>query len=214
MPFPGVRRIACFLYPACLAGGARVLLDYPVPPQVINLLKYSLSGSRPPRRKPVPVIIIGADAPVGAAIAEAVAPAAAEVRVFISDQALSDEFKRRGAKVALGDVSDFSHVEAACLHCFCAIWVMEAAADERERAFAADPGTVFAGWARAAVAAQIKRAIWVGTGADHDLAPAPPPGSPMETARVVADSSRFGNVREVAEETARLEGARRLPDGY
>lgn len=162
----------------------------------------------------MPVIVIGADAPVGDAIAEAVAPAAAEVRVFISDEARSDEFKRRGAKVALGDVSDFSHVEAACLHCFCAILVMEAASDQRERSFASDRREVFAGWARAATAARVKRVIWVGTRADHALAPAPPPGAPMETARVAVDSSRWGSLREAAEETARLEGAGRLPDGY
>lgn len=162
----------------------------------------------------MPVIIIGADTPVGAAIAEAVAPAAAEMRVFISDEERSEGFKQQGAKVALGDVSDFSHVEAACLHCFCAVLVMEAAADGRERSFAADPQSTWRGWARAASAAGIKRAVWVGAGADLEDLPAPPADSPMETARVATDGSGPGNLRAVAEETARLEGARRLPDGY
>lgn len=162
----------------------------------------------------MPVIIIGADTPVGAAIAEAVAPAAAEMRVFISDEERSEGFKQQGAKVALGDVSDFSHVEAACLHCFCAVLVMEAAADGRERSFAADPQSTWRGWARAAAAAGIKRAVWVGAGADLEDLPAPPADSPMETARVSTDRRGPGNLRAVAEETARLEGARRLPDGY
>lgn len=158
----------------------------------------------------MPVIIVGADAPVGELIVEAVAPAAAEVRAFISDVERADEFKQRGAKVAVGDVSDHSHVEGACLHCFCAILVMDAASDSRERSFAPHARAVFQGWGLAIAAAGVRRAIWVGAPADLEVLPEPDPGN-METARVSTDPARHPHLRSVAGEVARLEGLRRLP---
>lgn len=158
----------------------------------------------------MPVIIVGADAPVGELIVEAVAPAAAEVRAFISDGERADEFKRRGAKVAVGDVSDHSHVEGACLRCFCAILVMEAASDSRERSFASEARAVFRGWGRAVAAAGVRRAIWVGAPADLDDLP-PPGAENLETARVSTDPADHPDLRSIAGEAARLEGLRRLP---
>lgn len=158
----------------------------------------------------MPVIIVGADAPVGELIVEAVLPAAAEVRAFISDGERADGFKQQGAKVAVGDVSDHSHVEGACLHCFCAILVMEAAADSRERSFASDARAVFRGWGRAVAAAGVRRAIWVGSPADWDGLPEPGAGN-LETARVSTDPADHPDLRSAAGEAARLEGLRRLP---
>ena len=93
----------------------------------------------------MPVIIVGADTAVGDAIVNAVVPNAVEVRTFISDEARVDEFKRRGTKVATGDVSDASHIEGASLRCFCAVLVIDAATDDRERAFAQSTATTLAG---------------------------------------------------------------------
>ena len=77
----------------------------------------------------MPVIVIGADTPVGDTIVEAVSRSAAEVRAFISDDRRADDLKTMNVKVALGDISDSSHLEAAALNCFCAILVVEAATD-------------------------------------------------------------------------------------
>lgn len=109
----------------------------------------------------MPVIIVGADTPVGTAIVDAVAPQAAETRTFISDPDRIDEFKALEAKVAMGDVSDASHIEGAAMRCFCAVLVTEAARDDRERSFASDPMTVLDGWADAVRTAGVQRVIWV-----------------------------------------------------
>lgn len=119
----------------------------------------------------MPVIVIGADTPAGDAIVDALLPNAVEVRVFISDEDRTAEFKRRGTKVATGDVSDASHVEGAALRCFCAVLVVEAAHDARPRAFAGEPESVVAGWAAAAREAAVQRVIWVGSETDRSIIP-------------------------------------------
>ncbi len=84
-----------------------------------------------------------------------------EVRVFVTDPDVADEWRRVGAKVALGDVSDDSHVASACLNCFSVVLVGRAARDERLRSFADSDEAVFQGWARAVTTAGVKRVIWV-----------------------------------------------------
>ena len=151
----------------------------------------------------MPVIIVGADTAVGDAIVNAVVPNAVEVRTFISDEARVDEFKRRGTKVATGDVSDASHIEGASLRCFCAVLVIDAATDDRERAFAQSTATTLAGWATAIRNSGVKRAIWVGVDPDS----AEFPDSVAEVAVVVGDDDLLG----VAQAVARLEDAEQLP---
>ena len=151
----------------------------------------------------MPVIIVGADTAVGDAIVNAVVPNAVEVRTFISDEARVDEFKRRGTKVATGDVSDASHIEGASLRCFCAVLVIDAATDDRERAFAQSTTTTLAGWATAIRNSGVKRAIWVGVDPDS----AELPDSVAEVAVVVGDDDLLG----VAQAVARLEDAEQLP---
>jgi nucleoside-diphosphate-sugar epimerase len=112
----------------------------------------------------MPVIVIGADTPAGSAIIEALAAPGREVRAFVSDPDVAAALKEQGIKVALGDVSDDSHVEAASLHCFSAVLVSEAARDGRERSFAATELDVLRGWARAVSAAAVRRVIWVHEG--------------------------------------------------
>ena len=69
--------------------------------------------------------------------------------------------KRRGAKVAVGDVSDASHLAAAALNCFSAVFIGAAAGDQRERSFADDPAGVLSAWAEAVDDAGVRRVIWV-----------------------------------------------------
>ena len=109
----------------------------------------------------MPVTIIGADTKVGGAVVEALLPRQGEVRVFVTDPDAAADIRSRGAKVALGDVSDGSHIGAAALSAFDAVLIAEAATDGRERSFAADETAVFAEWAAALSEAGVQRAIWV-----------------------------------------------------
>jgi putative NADH-flavin reductase len=117
----------------------------------------------------MPVIIIGADTEVGAAVVESLLPRQGEVRVFVTDPDAAAALRGRGAKVALGDVSDGSHIGAAALSAFDAVLIAEAATDDRERSFASDEAAVFAEWAEALSEAGLQRAIWVGDGSIPEL---------------------------------------------
>lgn len=118
----------------------------------------------------MPVIVIGADTPIGASIIDALLPRDGEVRAFVTDAATGLALKDRGAKVAIGDVSDGSHVGGAALNAFCAVVVGEAAVDDRERSFAADPAAVVAAWAEGLADAAVARVIAV----DHRDVPIGP----------------------------------------
>jgi hypothetical protein len=109
----------------------------------------------------MPVIVIGADTLYGRAAIEALLPGVGELRAFISDPAELDELKRRGIKVAIGDVSDGSHVGGAAMRAFCAVAVPDAAFDDRERSFADTPEAVMAAWADGLRDAGIQRVIWL-----------------------------------------------------
>jgi putative NADH-flavin reductase len=113
----------------------------------------------------MPVIVVGADTPTGRAIVSALVQPDREVRAFVSDPTVAEELKRVGVKVALGDVSDPSHVAGACIRCFSAVLVAEAATDDRERSFARTADAVLDGWVEAVSDAQVTRVIWVGEGA-------------------------------------------------
>ena len=112
----------------------------------------------------MPLIIVGADTAAGEAILERFQSPEREIRVFVTDEAKGLELKHRGFKVATGDVSDESHVEAASLRCFSAVLIAEAAADSRERSFASTPEAVLEGWARAVGSSGVTRVIWVTEG--------------------------------------------------
>ena len=88
--------------------------------------------------------------------------------------------------MALGDVSDPSHVGAACLRCFSAVLVTEAAHDGRERSFASGPEAVLAGWVDAVREAAVNRVIWVGEGGTEVAG--------IPTAMVTADDGAPGMV--------------------
>lgn len=126
----------------------------------------------------MPVIVVGADTTVGRAIIDALIEPGREVRAFVSDLDIADELRAQGVKVALGDVSDPSHVGGACTRCFSAVLVTEAASDGRERSFAETPETVLTGWVEAVRDAHVTRVIWVGEGA------IPVPGVEVATVNV------------------------------
>lgn len=109
----------------------------------------------------MPVIVIGADTPIGSEIVDALIPRSGEVRAFVSDPETAARLRERGLKVALGDVSDGSHVGWAAMRAFSAVLVWEAASDERERAFAGSPPQVARAWVDGLEEAGVTRAIWV-----------------------------------------------------
>lgn len=115
----------------------------------------------PPYPVGVPVIVVGADTPQGRPIVEALLERAGEVRAFVSDPAAAADLKEFGVKVAVGDVSDPSHVGGATLQVFSAVAVAAAARDRRPRAFADDPEDVLATWAQAFADAGVRRVIYV-----------------------------------------------------
>lgn len=143
----------------------------------------------------MPVIVVGADTPIGDAIISTICRSAAEVRAFITGDTAADRLKERGVKVAMGDVSDNSHVEAAALYCFCAVLVTEAAHDDRDRAFARHSDEVLDGWAEATRNAGVRRVIWVAE--EHRKEPYPE--SVGEVATVVVEGDVEGAARAVGE---------------
>ena len=145
-------------------------------------------------------MVVGADTPVGEVIIGELVDPDREVRAFVSDPSCGVRFKEAGVKVALGDVSDTSHVSSACLRCHTAVLVCEAARDGREISFAADARELFAQWAQAVSEAGVRRVIWV---ADHPVPAADVP----EQATV--DSALASE--EIAEQVAELDDAPSLP---
>lgn len=112
----------------------------------------------------MPVIVVGADTPCGTAVLDALLPRQGEVRAFVTDPAAGAALKERNVKVAIGDVSDGSHVGGAALRSFCAIAITEAAHDDRERSFAATPSAVVAAWAEGLRESGVRRVIVVDDG--------------------------------------------------
>ena len=147
----------------------------------------------------MPVMVVGADTENGRALIDGLVAPGREVRAFVSDPGAVAGLKALGVKVALGDVSDESHVQGCLTNCFTAVLVTEAARDGRERSFAMSEEHVLRGWASAAAASGVSRVIWV-----HD-GEAPSAG-PVETRTVSPQSARL------VEEVKALDDARVLPD--
>jgi nucleoside-diphosphate-sugar epimerase len=147
----------------------------------------------------MPVIVIGADSPLGEWITSRLAAPDREVRAFVSSPAAGARLKQSGIKVAIGDLSDEGHIGAACTHCFGAVMIEEALRDGRELAFAS-PDRAASGWVAAAAEARITRVIWVGGN--------PPVFSSPQSA-VVSVEGRSAS--EVADEVAYLDDLAQLP---
>lgn len=148
----------------------------------------------------MPVIVIGADTPVGSSIIDGLLPRDGEVRAFVSDIETGLALKERSAKVAIGDISDGSHVGGAALNTFCAVVISEAAIDTRERSFASDPAAVIAAWVEGLTDARVKRVIVV----DH---PDVPIGKLPDVAEQFALVDGRLTPAEITSDVQRLEAA-------
>ena len=143
----------------------------------------------------MPVIVVGADTPLGGAIVGALAERGGEIRAFVGDGESAKTLRALGVKVAVGDMSDGSHLTAASHQAFTAVCVEAALHDGRPFAFAADADGVVDTWRTAIRDAGVRRAIWVGTrspapllGCAPDVAAVQTQGRPEpDIAREVAD---------------------------
>jgi nucleoside-diphosphate-sugar epimerase len=147
----------------------------------------------------MPVLVIGADHPVGLEIVRQLAAPDREVRAFITSPDIGPDLRRLGVKVAVGDLSDESHITAAASRCFSLIMIEAALTDGRELAFADSEKTKLA-WSRAAAQAGVTRAIWVG---DR------PPTIATTESVVVGVGGKAA--QEVAAEAVRLDEVAELP---
>ncbi len=136
----------------------------------------------------MPVMVVGADTPEGNLIVMSLVQPEREVRAFVTDPQAAADLRRVGVKVAVGDVSDESHIAGACLNCFTVVLVGRAATDDRPRAFARSEEEVLSLWASGVTSAGVARVIWV-----HD--DDPPAVAVPEMA--VADPARSDLVEEV-----------------
>lgn len=153
----------------------------------------------------MPVIVVGADTALGVATIDALLPRSGEVRAFVTDPNAAADLRSRGVKVALGDVSDGSHVGGAARNAYCAVLVAAAAMDDRERAFADTPEAVIHSWIDGLNDAGITRAIFVGDPGITALA-----GLHAELAVVTTGGK---STAEVVAAVSRLEDAVELPEG-
>lgn len=143
-------------------------------------------------------MVVGADTERGRRITQRFLEPEREVRAFVTDPGVADDLKAGGAKVAIGDVSDDSHLAGACLNCFSVVLVADAAIDERTRSFAAAPDKVLEAWARAVDSADVRRVIWVLSGGSA-------PSVSIEEVAVVDPEDP-----DLVEAVFRLDDARRL----
>ena len=144
----------------------------------------------------MPILVVGADHPIGFRIVEALVHPDREVRAFVSDPAIGTRIKSLGAKLAIGDLSDEGHLSAAATNCFSIAFVEPAITDGRELSFL-NATEIPASWARAAAEARVMRVIWVGEAA--------PSFSVKEVATVDTSDQSL-----VAAEVARLDDLQRL----
>ena len=121
----------------------------------------------------MPVLVVGADTVQGAAIAGALEQRPWEKRAFVTDPQAAEALRDKSWKVAVGDVSDGSHVAGAALGCFTAVLIPEAAFDARERSFARSPAATLGVWVDALSEAGLQRVIWLEDGrvVDADAGP-------------------------------------------
>ena len=150
----------------------------------------------------MPVIVIGADTPVGNAVVSALKPKSGEIRVFVSDPDAAARY-RTIAKVAIGDLSDGSHVGGAAIGAFCAIAIAEAAHASRERYFADTPEAIFDQWADGLADAGVGRIIFIG--ATRDTAAATTLRSAAAEFMFVETTDK--SPKSIAAEVARVEAA-------
>jgi uncharacterized protein YbjT (DUF2867 family) len=147
----------------------------------------------------MPVIVVGADTDYGTAVAEALSTRAGEVRAFVTDPASAKPLRVLGIKVAIGDVSDASHLAGAAYGAYSAVLIAEAGLDDRERSFASSHEALLSAWADGLREAGVSRIIWVAPDANlpEAIAATGVPGAVVDT--------RGRSAGQVAAETVRLD---------
>jgi hypothetical protein len=155
----------------------------------------------------MPVIIVGADTPLGEKVVAAFDPLRREVRAFVTDVASAERLKRSHVKVAVGDVSDGSHVGGAALRSFSAVLLAEAATDGRERSFASTADGVVAAWVQGLHDAGVERVIWV----DDGSVPSAAETLGRSGAQVAHVTTRDRSDQDVVDEITALDDAEKLP---
>jgi uncharacterized protein YbjT (DUF2867 family) len=153
----------------------------------------------------MPVIVVGADTHLGETIISALAARGGEIRAFVSDAARGATLRAQGVKVAVGDLSDGSHLVGAAHDAFTAVFIEAALLDGRPCEFAADSTAVVTTWKAAISEAGVQRAIWVGAASQYALA-----GFAPEFAVVVPEDR---SDREIALDVADLNDRRDLTGG-
>lgn len=146
----------------------------------------------------MPVIVIGADTDLGPAVVDGLLPRDGEIRVFVTDDAAADAYRTLGVKVAIGDVSDGSHVGGAALNAFSAVLMAAATVDDRLRSFAEDAEEVMDAWAEGLEDAGVRRAIFVATGQIPNPSEALAAATP-EFVVLVPDPDPAGTADRIAE---------------
>lgn len=156
----------------------------------------------------MPVLVVGADTVHGAAITAALDGRAGERRAFVSDPTAAEALKDRSWKVAIGDVSDGSHVGGAAMGAFTVVLVPEAAFDGRERSFARSPAACIQAWMTAIAEAKVTRLIWLDdprvAGADQ--------GFRTRVPEVAVVSTEQRDPASIAADVARLDDLAHLDD--
>ncbi len=149
----------------------------------------------------MPAIVIGADTALGEVVVAALTANRGEVRAFVSDPSVAKRLRDGGVKVAVGDVSDGSHIAGAAAGCFSAVVIPEAAFDARERSFSASPAETITAWASALTDASLTRVIWL---EDHRVAGASR-GFERSISEVAVIATNGRTAAEIATEAARLD---------
>jgi hypothetical protein len=149
----------------------------------------------------VPAIIIGADTPLGSAIASGIDATDREVRAFVSDPATSADLRALGINTAVGDVSDGSHISAAASGCFTAIIDPTMALDVRERSFSTSPDTTILIWGQGLQEAGVTRIIWL----QHDAIPSIPASMRTSSPEFVVIATHGQKPSSVAAEVFRID---------
>lgn len=144
----------------------------------------------------MPVIVVGADTPLGETIVAALVSGGGEIRAFATDPDRAAGLRALGAKVAVGDLSDGSHVGAAAYNTFTAVIVEESAFDGRQFSFAANATEVLKTWVGAVRDSRVQRVIWVGD-------PPPPLEAPLAPEFAVVTPADRSD-QEIAVEVADL----------
>jgi uncharacterized protein YbjT (DUF2867 family) len=118
----------------------------------------------------MPVLVTGAESWLGAAVIEQLRATGGELRAYLDATVATDDdaarLRAEGCKVALGELDDEGHLEAACeqVHTVAHCWTGPLHDPDEQVEVAATLGSALLG-------AGVRRLIWVGELVNHDRNP-------------------------------------------